>query len=412
MIRRPLVALVAFACCWGIPELLVRIADPPLGSYLDIQFGRDPRSTLLFVRDPHLHWRLRPDVEVAFKGRRVRTGPHGFQNEPAVAAGRTLLVLGDSTPFGWGVADGEGFADLLRSDPGGGAEPALREAGWRVLNAAVPGYSSFQVRLQAEALIPSWRPEWVVVCVGSNDAWPAERSDRELDASRRVAAALESALSKSRFLVWASERLRPPRPRPFVATALAHSVPRVSLAEYAENLRTVVKLAHAHGARVTLLAPPANPYHAPERRELLPQLAGWQELEGRVRELVRDGAGSQALAEARAAAATAPESFYPLYLEGIVLSLMGRSEAGLEALEQALERHPYPERCKRSYREAARRVAEEEGAGFVDVNALFRAAHPDDPHRAAGYYLDWCHPTPEGHRLIADALRGKSPAPR
>jgi hypothetical protein len=191
VIQRLVVVLLSFAVCWGIPEILVRIVDPPLQQYRDVQFGRDPNSPLLFVRDSRLHWKLRPNAEVLLQGRNVRTDPQGLLGEAPRAGERTLLVLGDSTAFGWGVGEGQSFAEVLqaRLDATGASSPAAPPL--RVLNAAVPGYSSFQVRLQAETLIPRWRPALVIVCVGNNEAWPVERSDREIDANRRVAAALE-----------------------------------------------------------------------------------------------------------------------------------------------------------------------------------------------------------------------------
>ena len=404
MIRRFILVLLSFAFCWGIPEILVRIADPPLQQYRDLQFGRDPNSPLLFMRDPRLHWKLRPNAEVLLQGRNVRTGPQGLQGEAARAGERTLLVLGDSTAFGWGVGEGESFSELLQARLDGTSTSALAAPHLRVLNAAVPGYSSFQVRLQAEALIPRWRPAVVVLCVGNNDAWPVARSDREVDTSRRLAAVLESALSKSHLLVWASERLRPHRPATFTASTLAGSVARVSVSEYADNLRAIVSLARDAGARVILLGSSVNLYFPPDRLELQPGAEARDELQRSVGELSQRGAFEAALERTRAAAAAAPESFYPIYLEGIVLTLMGRTDAGLERLEEALERNPFPERSKRSYREAAREVAERAGAAYLDVNALFRDASAPDPVQAATFYLDWCHPTPAGHRLIADAL--------
>ena len=407
MSRRFALVLLSFAVCWGIPEILVRIADPPLQQYRDVVFGLDPNSPLLFMRDPRLHWKLRPNADVVFEKRRVRTDPQGFQGEAPRADERTLLVLGDSTAFGWGVGEGEAFADILaaRLSTAGPNAPAL--APLRVVNAGMPGYSSFQVRLQAEALIPRFRPAFVIVCVGNNEAWPVKRSDRDLDASRSFAIALESLLSKSHFLLWASERLRPAKPSSFIAFGREASVARVSRDDYAENLRAIVRLAQGAGARVILLGPPVNLAYPPDHLDLQPDAARQKPLKHEIATLVARGELELALARAGAARRAAPESVYPIYFEGIVLSQLGRSEEGLERLEEALERNAYPERCKRSYREAARQMAAQEGVPFLDVNALFRDAARSDPNQAFALYQDWCHPTPAGHRLIADALLAK-----
>ena len=44
MIGRLALVLLSFALCWAVPEILVRIAHPPLQQYRDIPFGRDPNS--------------------------------------------------------------------------------------------------------------------------------------------------------------------------------------------------------------------------------------------------------------------------------------------------------------------------------------------------------------------------------
>jgi lysophospholipase L1-like esterase len=88
----------------------------------------------------------------------------------------------------------------------------------------------------------------------------------------------------------------------------------------------------------------------------------------------------------------------------MTLTWMGRTDAGIERLEEALRRNPFPERCNLSYRQAARTVAQQERVAFLDVNELFREASRPDPRKAVALYLDWCHPTPDGHRLVAGAL--------
>jgi|GEM_PF-1794197 len=384
---------------WGIPELLVRIANPPLQAYRAIAFGGDPNSEKLFMKDGRLHWKLRPDVETTFRDVTVRTDHHGFRSDEPVPGRRVVLCLGDSTPFGYRVGQQDPFPARLqtRLNKTGGPGPE-----WSVLNAGVPGYTSHQIRRQAEELVPRWKPSVIVVCVGNNEAWPVERSDRQLDTDRAVTGRIVSVLSASRFLVWAAEKIRREEPRPFIAPTLDHAVPRVSLDEFGENLRAIAQLARDSGARLVLLSPPVNLYWPPMRFNQFEGWEEWQALYTRLQELRGAGEGGKITELARAALAAHPDSFYALWINGMVQTDLGDIDGGRELLEQAIEHHAFPENCRRSYRRVVARTAEEEQAAFLDVNELLR-------HQAKGpvpqaLYLDWCHPTAEGHGYIAEAL--------
>lgn len=389
--------ILALVLCWGIPELVVRLGEPPLQAFRAIHFAGDLNSPRLFVTDPWLHWKLRPEVRLEFLGQTVETDADGFRNWPAAAeAEKSVVCLGDSTVFGWGVAQEEAFPRRL--------EEVLPDGAWRVINAGVPGYSSLQVRLQAERWIPRWKPEVVVICVGNNEAWPVAVSDQRLHDKRRVKATLVSILSQSRFFVWATERLRREEPQAFIATSLENTEPRVALSESEDNLGEVIRLARRHGARVIVVGPPANLYKPPMRIE---QFVEWDAFMGYVNDFTRLLAGKrfeEAMAKVEASLAAEPDRFWYLWCRAAVLQEMGRSAAAREAFEDAFERHPYPERCRLSYRQMLRRLAGEHGVGFLDVNELFHEITAPEP--PVGLYLDWCHPTSEGHLHIAEALAG------
>ncbi len=391
---RAAAVVLSLGLFWGVPEVLVRIADPPLHSFRAIHFGGDPNSPTLFVKDPRLHWKLRPNVQLDFLSRPVRTDADGFRNSPQSDAEHLVLCLGDSTTFGWGMAQDEPFAAQLAS--------LLPHDTWRVINAGVPGYSSFQIRLLAEQLVPRWKPDVVVICVGNNEAWPVYESDRELDEKRGAIVAVTSLLSHSKFLVWAAERYQPKEPRTFTAPELQDAEPRVSPAEFADNLERILQIAREHRARTIVLSPPVNLDVPPLRVDQFVAWSDWMQYVSRLNGLLKEHRYQEALDGVEKSLAADPGNFYYLWCKGSVLRAMGQQAEAREVFEQAFENHPYPERCKRSYREILRALAEKHHVAFVDVNALFlTAAAPDPPARL---YLDWCHPTPEGHQLIAKAL--------
>jgi len=93
-----------------------------------------------------------PLALVACSGRKVVRGQ-------LVAAGATVLALGDSLTFGTG-AGGEQSA-----------YPAVlaRLTGWQVINAGVPGDTTAQALARTPALLEAHRPALVLLGIGGND---------------------------------------------------------------------------------------------------------------------------------------------------------------------------------------------------------------------------------------------------
>jgi lysophospholipase L1-like esterase len=250
--------------------------------------------------------------------------------------------------------------------------------------------------------VPRWKPDVIVVCVGNNEAWPVNTSDRQIDSDRAMPARLAGVLSASRFLVWASETIRPDKPQSFVAPALDSAVSRVSPEEFADNLRTIAQLARDAHAKLILLSPPVNLYWQPMRTDQFPEWKQWEAFCESIRNLWNAGEQQKAVEMVNAKFAENPDSFFALWIKGIALTDTGDVAGGRELLEQAIEHHPFPENCKRSYRDVIARVAQAEQVPIVDVNDLFvaRAAAPTPQ----GLYIDWCHPTPQGNGIIASAI--------
>jgi len=351
------------------------------------------------MKDSRLHWKLRPAVETDFLQTTVRTDRYGFRGSTPVPGRRVVLCLGDSTVFGYGAEEGDSFPGRLQARLNSENKTANH---WSVINAGVPGYTSHQTRLLAERLIPRWKPDVVIVCVGNNEAWPVNRSDRQIDVDRGAISRLTELLSASRFLVWASEAIRPEQPQPFIAPTLETAVPRVSREEFAENLRAIAQLARNENAKLVLLSPPVNLQWAPTRSEQFPEAEKWKEFYTSVDTMWRAGERQKALEMVNAKLNEEPDSFFALWIKGAVLTDGGDIVGGRELLEQAIEHHPFPENCKRSYREVIAQVARDEKTSYVDVNELFRARAAAPTPQAL--YIDWCHPKPQGNGIIAAGL--------
>jgi lysophospholipase L1-like esterase len=412
---------LGFFLFWGIPELLVRWIRPPLPAFRTITFGDLQTSPKLFVKDARLGWALRPDSDVRFMGRRVLINRQGFRG-PEISKNRdVILCFGDSTTFGWGVGQGESFAAQLSAR----LEANKSTSGlWQVVDAGVPAYSSCQLRISAEQLIPQLHPTFVIVCTGNNEAWPVERSDKQVYLTRsRLATAIRDLLGASRFLSWVVQSVTPDNAKPYRAPPARLAVPRVNREELRENLTAIVRLANQQGARMIFISPTVNLFHEPIERELLrladtvdhrdqpeappgpealQQLALWRADLASVKALLGSQQIDEALAEAHGFAANHPDDSRYEWLLGVALASSGRRAEGNAVLERAFEMHPYPDRCKPSYRSVIEHLAASRDDIYIDANRLFEtAAGAELPLE---YYLDWCHPSAAGHSLIAQAL--------
>lgn len=209
----------------------------------------DPR---LFVEgrtyvEPHPErgFTLRP----GYADGRYRINGDGFRGpeHPADLPARTvILAMGESTTFGWGVDDVETYPVFLnrllaRRIPG---------SVWTV-NAGIPSYSSSQVRLYLDALLPELEPDLVLVNEIWNDIlysfftpWSAEYLVRQQPAGWE------------RFLLRRSGLYRAIKlPGPGEGEAVAPHNP-AALAVYRRNLEAMVRASRGGGAAIAFVLPP------------------------------------------------------------------------------------------------------------------------------------------------------------
>jgi lysophospholipase L1-like esterase len=174
---------------------------------------------------------------------------------PKPAGTPRVLVLGDSTFFGHGVNDADTFPAQLQRVLGERGHPV------EVLNAAVPGYSSEQSRVQLEEL--GWSLEPDLLIIGS--LWSDNNIDsfQDQDLLRTVHAYANNPLYDSAFfrlLAGAVDRARGGTGAHLVTWTKSSQWSskggrRVSLARYAENLDTMADEAAARGVGVAFIAP-------------------------------------------------------------------------------------------------------------------------------------------------------------
>ena len=144
-------------------ELSVRCAG--IDTYVQNRFFTLNRALdypEVFEKDHRLFWRLRPGRTVTsqfFEGRTYRINSMGLRGGEIAPhkKGRRILTLGNSCTFGWGLLLKETFAGRLQD--------ILGEA-YDVVNAGVPGYSSYQGRLFFEDELVELQPDIAVIMFG------------------------------------------------------------------------------------------------------------------------------------------------------------------------------------------------------------------------------------------------------
>jgi len=197
----------------------------------------DVSDSKLYAGDPGWYWTLHADLDLPEVDHReqgttfsVRTSSDGLRDEEWPSSASTVLALGCSTTFGWGVEAAESW-------------PAQLEArlGVPVVNAGVPGHSSHQGRRFASPLIDR-DPALAIIAWGIRDAEGAARFDHQ---------ARPATFPRSTRLYRLLRNLLPRRAR-------ARSVPRVSPEDLADNLHAVVSQALARGVAVVLLDFPSQ----------------------------------------------------------------------------------------------------------------------------------------------------------
>jgi|688.fasta_scaffold05563_10 lysophospholipase L1-like esterase len=194
------------------------------------------------------------------KKRLIRSNSIGFRG-PEISLEKQpgtvrILVFGDSSSFGWGVNTEESWPALLQQELQARHPGVLVE----VANFAIPGDSSAYGRLLFDAFAPQYKPDFVILGFGANDAKPVVTSHTEQVARFREnqqALRAKSAFKKSALYRLLERSLAPSAG----GSAMQATNPAVAPPDYADNLRYMADEARALGSKNTLfltLCTPGN----------------------------------------------------------------------------------------------------------------------------------------------------------
>ncbi|MEW6746392.1 MAG: GDSL-type esterase/lipase family protein [Planctomycetota bacterium] len=282
--RKALYGACAVLALLGLGEIAARLAGVP-----DPRFprGRDvftgawlpaAETDLIMMGDPALFWRLRPGLH----GRPwlkplwidTQTNSLGLRSPeitcPKPAGHFRVLCLGDSCTYGSGVRSSDSYPARLEQTLNMIYEDGVHE----VVNAGVPGYSSFQGLRFLERWIDAIGPDVVTVSFWPNDSgtW---LGTSDAAAYQRLNSPATILLSSALARVVAGPIFRIEREA--VAQALERdgraraenktgpdavgepesgAPPRATPEDFADHLVEIFRLARSHGARPLLILHP------------------------------------------------------------------------------------------------------------------------------------------------------------
>lgn len=263
--KRWIFALVVVVLFFGLIEGALRGIKFRYDPFMDaatwwVRFDGNP----IFIADPILFWRLKPNANAELDPNSPAThriNSEGFRDSD-FAKNKSpgefrVITMGDSCTFGDGVADWETFANVLEKN----LALAMPDKKVTIINAGVPGYTSYQVLTYLQEDLLQLKPDVVTVYVGLNDNVPATNSVP--DANRRPKGTfLYSTFRAARTFrfVQALEYLVAKHVRPIrqkvESTEEGHHTFRVPFTNYVENLCKIKKLGDEHGFKVIIMTLP------------------------------------------------------------------------------------------------------------------------------------------------------------
>ena len=159
---------------------------------------------------------------------------------------RLVLALGESTTFGWAVADDESYPHHLETILNSDSEAD----NFVVVNAGVPSYSSQQVFLYAEQLLTRFHPHVVLVSILWNDLFYSSLEDWT---PQSLVPRYPSELQKTMYQYSRVYRWFAGKP---AKRQLVDYYSKDALAEYRKNIANIAGLCKSKGVPVVFVEPP------------------------------------------------------------------------------------------------------------------------------------------------------------
>jgi lysophospholipase L1-like esterase len=222
-----------------------------------VYLGNEPGESI-FEPDPDCFWRLKPNVTLPSERGETWGGmmsnSHGMRSrEVSVADAQDrlrVLCFGDSSTFAIGVNFADAWPNQLQQ-----LLDDERPGAVEVLNAGIPGQTTYQGRQRLTRELVKWRPHLAFITFGNNDGWRWDGTIDKEHARRSDLARRLSLLNHSRAWQWLTTKREQPDHTKSTREQLdwarsatwnyfdpnAAWTPRVSVEDFSENLRAMVR---------------------------------------------------------------------------------------------------------------------------------------------------------------------------
>ncbi len=273
----PTLSILLFLTIAEAVLILFDIDPHPRG--VDFTVNRAPDFPEAFLKDHDLFWTMHPDRYIQsdfFLGTSYQINRQGFRDDDFILqkSGLRIAVLGNSCSFGWRVNRDESYAGLIESSLI--QQPGLEKA--EVYNFSVPGYSSYQGKVNFEKNVLAYKPDILLITFGWNDQRFAafDRPDKDQIMPSEFYLDIYNFLARFRFyrLVKATVFSIIPAAEPMVNTNNQAKL-RVSLSDFEDNLTAIISASKKANIRVILLTSPIpsiEKYYRIEAKSVMHQL--------------------------------------------------------------------------------------------------------------------------------------------
>lgn len=252
--KRLTVSFFSLVIFLSLIELSIRISG--VDTYFESGYfliNRDLDYPDVTLRDSELFWKLRPNKKILskfFDNDTIRTNALGFRgnNIHAKSEKSRIVALGNSCTFGWGIELDSTFTSQLQIILGGDFE---------IINAGVPGYSSYQGKVLFEKEIQKLAPDILLILFAWNDHWPAALGipDNDQIFPPEYIVSIQNLMSRLKTYQLLRKLLLAAFEKELKKTD-DNMIYRVSQADFEKNLKEICTSAKSIGALPILMTSP------------------------------------------------------------------------------------------------------------------------------------------------------------
>ena len=269
IVKKIIFATLALACFAAISELILGISG--FDSYVQNRFfivNRALDYPEVFLRDKKLFWKLKPNQTVTskfFQEHTYRINSDGLRNKEISKKKikPRIIALGNSCTFGWGIDYDLIYTRRLEQ---------ILDKYYEIINAGVPGYSSFQGQVYFESELVKLKADYVLILFGWNDHWAAANgiADKDQQLPSEFIINIQNVLSNF-HLYRAIKKALLSSIEIDIESLFDRDDPiyRVSVTDFEKNIKSICRAArnnHAIPVLITAPIPSLENYYPPGSR--------------------------------------------------------------------------------------------------------------------------------------------------